>query len=205
MTKAQISLSSAKRRQILNGARTLFLAKGYERTSVDAIAACAGVSKATLYSHFGDKQGLFVACATEESADVRARLADLLGAPTGDPARDLTEVGEAFLHLVARPSTLAYRRILVAEAGRFPELGRTFFDDASCAIRGRLANYLRRQGEQGTLRIEDGDLAAAQFIALCLSDLLWRLELGVLSRVSNALARRTVEGALGTFLRAYRR
>ncbi len=209
MTKAQRTCESVKRRQILDGARALFLAEGYERASVDAIAARAGVSKATLYSHFGDKQTLFVACAREESADVRARMADLLGAPVGGPmhdlADDLAEMGETFLRFVVRPSTLAFRRILVAEAGRFPELGRTFFDDATCAFRGRLADYLRRRGEEGALAVADGDLAAAQFIALCISDVLWRVELAVLSRVSSELVRSTVENALRTFLRAYRR
>ncbi|HTT70395.1 MAG TPA: TetR/AcrR family transcriptional regulator [Anaeromyxobacteraceae bacterium] len=203
MARAPI-LNLGKRRQILDAARSLFLAAGYERTAVDAIAARAGVSKATLYSHFADKQALFLACASEESAGMRARLADLLGAPTGEPAADLAEVGQAFLRSVARPSTLAFRRILVAEAGRFPELGRTFFEDATFAVRGRLADYLRRQGEAGSLTVNDGELAAAQFIALCVSDLLWRLELSVLSRVSSDLIHRTVRDALGTFLRAYR-
>ncbi|HVI96538.1 MAG TPA: helix-turn-helix domain-containing protein, partial [Anaeromyxobacter sp.] len=61
----------AKRRQILDGARLVFGELGYERASVDLIAARAGVSKATVYNHFADKQALFVAAVVEECEALR--------------------------------------------------------------------------------------------------------------------------------------
>ena len=194
----------AKSRQILLGARAVFMAEGYERATVDAIAARAGVSKATVYSHFADKQALFVACAVAESAEMRGRLADILATATGDPAHDLAQVGEALLRHLVRPSTLALRRILVAEAGRFPELGRVFYDDAACSVCGRIAPYLRRCADQGLLAVEDEHLAAIQLFALVISDLQWRLELGSLTQVTGALLHRAVDDGVRTFLRAYR-
>ncbi len=193
----------AKRLQILAGARDVFLEVGFERAAVDAIAARAGVSKATLYSHFADKQALFVACAQEESAGMRERLATLTAADTGDPARDLAEVGEAILCFLARPRTLAFRRILMAEGSRFPELGRTFHEDAARSIRGRIASYLRQCAGRGLLTVEDEQLAATQFLTLTVADLLWQLELGVLPRITGAVAKRAVKEALATFLRAH--
>ena len=193
-----------KRRQILMGARAVFMAEGYERAAVDAIAARAGVSKATVYSHFADKQALFVACAAAESAAMRGRLADVLATATGEPAHDLAQVGEALLRGLMRPGTLALRRVLVAESGRFPELGRTFHDDASSSVKGRIAPYLRRCADEGLLAVEDEHLAAAQFVALVASTVLWQLDLGALSRVTDALVRRAVDDGVRTFLRAYR-
>jgi AcrR family transcriptional regulator len=192
------------RPRILAGAREVFFEVGYERAAVDAIAARAGVSKATLYAHFDDKKTLFAACAGQELSVMRNRVLTLLAAPTGEPSVDLGKVGEALLRLLLHPSTLAFRRILVAEAARFPDLGRTFYSDGPAQLRGQLAAYLRRCGGEGTLAVEDGDDAAAQFIALCVSDVLWRLELGILRRAPEALIRSTVDAAVRTFLRAYR-
>src|SRR5690606_26182747 len=79
---------SPKRRQILAGARDVFREMGFERSSVDQIAARAGVSKATLYNYFRDKQALYAACLSQEADALRdgVRCMLLRSEPTGDVA-----------------------------------------------------------------------------------------------------------------------
>ncbi len=193
-----------KRRQILDGARQIFLEAGYERACMDHIAARAEVSKATVYHHFQDKQRLFVACALEKSRELRERLAAMLEAPSGDVERDLQQFGETFLRSRLSRDALALRRVILAEAPRFPELGKALLEDGPLATRARLAEYLQSRAAAGALRIEDPRLAAFQFIALCQGDLFIRAEFGVVTDPPEERVREAVRGAVRTFLRAYR-
>ncbi len=198
------SLPPGKRRQILDGARQIFLEVGYERACMDHIAARAEVSKATVYHHFRDKQRLFVACALEKSRELRERLAALLEAPSGDVERDLGQFGETFLRALLSHDSLALRRVILAEAPRFPELGKALLEDGPLATRARLAEYLRSRAAAGALRIEDPRLAAFQFVSLCQGDLVLYAEFGVMTTPPEERIRAAVRGAVRTFLRAYR-
>ncbi len=118
-----------KRQAVLDGARHEFLQHGYAATSMDRVAAAAGVSKATVYGHFADKQALFRAL-TE--AMVGERLSELFGA---SPQQALpAEPAAALRQLAARslegsrtePQFLAFLRLVIAESERFPELAKTF-------------------------------------------------------------------------------
>lgn len=193
-----------KRRLILASARQVFIENGYDRACVDLIAERAEVSKATVYNHFKDKGALFVAAASEESLGMRARLAHILETPTGDIAVDLQQAGETLLGFLVLPNSLAFHRILRSEINRFPELGRDFFNSIQ-DHRLLIAAYLRRCQEEGRLSLyrSDAELAAAQFVSLCISDVLWRLELGVLPNASAEVISDTVQSAVQMLLRAY--
>src|SRR5512133_831632 len=88
-----------KRRKILSGAREVFAELGFERASVDVIAARAGVSKATVYNHFADKQALFVAAVVEATDAMRASLGACVDRPGGDLEQALQAMGEKIMML----------------------------------------------------------------------------------------------------------
>jgi AcrR family transcriptional regulator len=193
-----------KRRHILEGARAVFAEQGFERASVDGIAARAGVSKATVYNHFADKKALFVAAVVEETDAMRAGLAACLDRPGGDLRQALQSVGEKIAKLWLTPKIAALYRQAIAESAHLPEIGRMVFEQGTLPLEEAVAAYLARWHESGALRIDDDPRAAAvTFIALCHGDLVTRMRLGVLDYPVDDEVRATVERAVRTFVRAY--
>jgi TetR/AcrR family transcriptional regulator, mexJK operon transcriptional repressor len=194
----------AKRRQILAGARHVFGEVGFERASVDVIAARAGVSKATVYNHFEDKKALFVAAVVQECDDMRAGLQRCLERPVGDVEDVLQVIGEKVMAVFLSPSIAGLYRQAIAEAARLPEIGRLVFERGTVAIQQAVASYLVRWNESGALRIDDVPAAATAFVALCQGDLAVRCRLGVLEYPVDEQVRETVRCAVRIFVRAYR-
>lgn len=194
----------AKRQQIVAGARQVFTELGFERASVDLIAARAGVSKATIYNHYDDKKALFVACVAQDAEHLSAVLRECLGEPAGDVRQALQVVGEKTMRVFLSPPIVALYRHIIAEAGRFPDLGRIIFDRGPNVIHGAIASHLERWDRSGALRIDDARTAAVQFLALCQGDLVSRARLAVLEYPVDDEVRETVKRAVRTFVRAYR-
>lgn len=197
---------SPKRRQILAGAREVFSEMGFERASVDQVAARAGVSKATVYNHFLDKKTLFVACFSEEADALRdsVRCKLLRSEPAGEVASSLQAVGEHLLSLFLEPAIVALYRNTAAEVERFPELGRMLFERGPAAMQAAVTEYLRRWHDAGALTIDDPHTAAVQFLVLCRGDLACRSQFGVLPDPLAPAIAATVERAVAVFLAAYR-
>jgi AcrR family transcriptional regulator len=168
-TRATLSLvadeDSSKRRQILDGARKLFLDLGFDGASMGEIARAAGVSKGTLYVYFTDKNRLFEAIVEQESLD-QGKLAFNF-----DPARDVTttlmDFGQAYIQVLCRPGGGSAMRTVMAIAERMPELGRRFYENVVALKIRRLADYLDAHVAAGDLAIEDCELAATQFMQMC--------------------------------------
>lgn len=164
--------STRKRRAILEAATTLFLRNGYLGTSMDEIAALAAVSKQTVYKHFADKQRLFieiVTCTVNEASDpVHNEVLNL--ADSGDVETDLRDLARRQLATVMRPRILQLRRLVISEAGRFPELGRTFYERGPGRTIAALAIAFERLAARGVLQLEDPLLAATHFNWLTMSD-----------------------------------
>lgn len=156
---------SAKRRQILDGARKLFLDLGFDAASMGEIARAAGVSKGTLYVYFADKSRLFEAIVEQESLE-QGKVAFNL-----DPARDVTttlmEFGHAYIQLLCRPGGGSATRTVMAIAERMPEVGRRFYENVVAFTMRRLASYLEARVAAGDLAIDDCELAATQFTQMC--------------------------------------
>jgi AcrR family transcriptional regulator len=196
--------TSAKRRQILDGARAVFSELGYERAAVDQIAARAGVSKATVYNHFRDKQALFVAAVVESCDEFREGLAFRL-TETGDVPEDVLRViGEHFMTRSLSPGVVSLYRQAIAEAERVPEIGPLVFERGTLALQQVVTGHLRRWSEAGALRIDEPRSAAVAFIALCQGDLVIRRRLGVLEEPLEPQIRETVQRAVSIFMRAHR-
>jgi AcrR family transcriptional regulator len=193
-----------KRSKILAGAREVFRESGFERASVDLIAARAGVSKATVYNHFADKKALFVASVVEATDELRASLASCVERPAGGVEQALRAMGEKIMALWLAPPVASLYRQAIAEAQRLPEIGRMVFEHGTAALYDAVAKHLARWSESGALRIDDPHAAAISFVALCHGDLVMRMRLGVLEYPADQQIRETVDRAVRTFVRAYR-
>ncbi len=198
---ANVNRQGRKYEQVLDGARTVFVAMGYERASVDEIARVAGVSKATLYSYFPEKRLLF----TEVYRTEILRLADSAVALSGaqPPEIALREAARRILDYLTSDFALAMYRICVAESQRFPEIGRAFYESGPELGRARLGAYLRGALARGEVRIDDIELAADQFFQLCQSTICDRILCGIQTHFSEDEMMRIVDGAVETFLARY--
>ena len=154
----------AKRRRIVEVARSVFLEKGYGAASMSAIAAAVGGSKGTLYVYFRSKAELFEAVIRQygEGGEFAAEASD------SRPLDELlTDLGGRMLDFVCQPETLALYRTVIGESGRFPELGEAFFKAGPQDKIARLAALIARRMEAGELRRADPEIAAHQFFSLC--------------------------------------
>ncbi len=157
-------------RRILEAARSHFHAHGLERASVEAIAADAGVSKMTVYSHFASKEGLFEAVIRERTERVVGGLAGAEALDPKQPKKALLAIGEQFLALAREDDALGQFRSLYGAAGAQPEACRAFYRQGPDRLIGDLATYLRRASAAGTLKVRHPRQAADLFLSMFLGD-----------------------------------
>lgn len=198
--------STRKRKAIVEAATTTFLQKAYLGTSMDEIAALAGVSKQTVYKHFADKDRLFsevvMSTVNEASDPVHAEVLQLRD--TGDLAADLRDLARRQLALVMQPKLMQLRRLVIAESSRFPELGRTFYEQGPGRTISTLAATFERLAARGLLAADDPNLAAAQFNWLVMSaPLNQAMLLGRDHSLSKSELERHADDGVRTFLAAY--
>jgi TetR/AcrR family transcriptional regulator, mexJK operon transcriptional repressor len=173
--------STAKRAAIVSAARDQFLAHGYGATAMSAIAAKVGGSKTTLWTYFPSKQELFAAVVD----DAVERFGAALDVPLEPelPVEDaLRRFAEGMMSIVGAPEILELHRIVMGEAGRFPELGTLYFERGPKRGKAKLAAYLTAAMADGRVKPGDPLIAARQFASLCQSglhqDRLWGLTHG---------------------------
>jgi TetR/AcrR family transcriptional regulator, mexJK operon transcriptional repressor len=203
----QASRSDRKRQVILEAAAQAFLSNGYTRTSMDEIARLAGVSKQTLYMHFGDKERLLfdivMAIVTSAGDPVDEEIARL-GEST-DLDKDLRNHARRQLTQILQPQPMQLRRLVIAEAVTFPALGRAFYELGPGRTITQLANAFERLGKRGQLNITDPARAASDFNWLVMSDPLNRaMLLGDNGPPGPQSTVRWADQAVRTFLAAYR-
>ncbi|MEM6371167.1 MAG: TetR/AcrR family transcriptional regulator [Pseudomonadota bacterium] len=188
--------------QVLEGARIVFMADGFEGASVDDIAREAGVSKATLYSYFPDKRLLFMEVANQECARQSQSAIDNIDmhAP---PREVLGQVGRHFLRFITSKFGQQVFRICVAESDRFPKIGQAFYQSGPARMRAEMAEYFTEAMGRGELRMDDVILAADQFGELCKADIWPRLVFGVINSVEPSDIERVVDGAVEMFMARY--
>ena len=188
--------------QVLEGAREVFMADGFEGASVDNIAKAAGVSKATLYSYFPDKRLLFTEVARCEclrqsnhattDIDMSAPAAQVLRAAANHMIGFFTsKFGQQMF------------RICVAETDRFPEVGQEFYKSGPQLVRDTLVQFFEQAIEKGEFEIDDLDLAAHQFVELCKSVIFPRMIFGVQTEFTQKEIDRIADGAVDMFMARY--
>ena len=188
--------------QVLEGARTVFMADGFEGASVDDIAREAGVSKATLYSYFPDKRLLFMEVANSECERQSQTAVDTIDMSAA-PREVLCAAGRHFVRFLTSKFGQQVFRICVAESDRFPEIGQAFYQSGPQRMRTVMGAYFQEAMERGELKIDDVTLATDQFAELCKADIWPRLMFGVIRTVQDEDIDRVVEGAVETFLARY--
>lgn len=155
-------------RRILEAAQRHFNEHGLERASVEAIAADAGVSKMTVYSHFGSKEGLFQAGVRDRTSMVVADAPGTEALDTADPEKVLLAIGGRFLELARGDDALGALRSVYGVAGAQPEVCREFYKEGPERAVSELAAYLRRAHSAGTLKVRDPLQAADIFLSMFL-------------------------------------
>jgi len=193
-----------KHRAIIDAAAALFLEHGYLGTSMDDLAALARISKQTIYKHFGDKESLFIEMVTtivdEISDPVHEEVLALQD--TGDIAADLRDLARRQIASVMTPRLLALRRLVIAEAGRFPELGRAFYERGPGRTIASLAATFERLAARGRLVPGDWNTTAAHFNWLVMSEAINRAMLLGPGTPAGDLTRQADDG-VRAFLAVY--
>jgi AcrR family transcriptional regulator len=194
---------SSKRRQILDGARKVFMDLGFDGASMGEIARSAGVSKGTLYVYFADKNRLFEAIVEDEMLDQQKVAFNF------DPARDVTttlrEFGQAYIELLCRPGGGSAIRTVMAIAERMPEVGRRYYEEVLEKTINRFASYLETRVQAEELVIPDCQLAASQFMQMCQASLFLPFIFQAAPPPSAERIADVVESATQMFLAAYRK
>ncbi|MDE2363964.1 MAG: TetR/AcrR family transcriptional regulator [Hyphomicrobiales bacterium] len=197
-------IDSAKGRQILDGARKVFLADGFDGASMNDIARVAGVSKGTIYSYFASKEALFEALVRED----RRVQAEQLGAyddHQGPVAEVMRRMGFGLMKVMLDPAHVAQTRTVIAAAAKFPGIGRVFYEAGPQFGQDQFSAWLRRKVDEGQLTIDDFDGAAAQFLNLVQGVHFRQMLFCFSPRPSDAAIERTVDDAVAVFLTVYGR
>ena len=190
-----------KRAAILDAAKAMFTELGFEGASMDQIAATAGVSKLTVYSHFGDKEALFAAAV---KAHCEQQLpAALFEHGAGTPLRErLLTVARAFYAMITSPEAVAGHRMLCAPQLTGSPLSRLFWEAGPSRVHKEFAGLLQRRIAAGELEIDDVPRAAAQFFALLKGEPHAMLVFGC-CELDAAGIERHLAASVDLFVRAY--
>ncbi len=194
---------SAKRRQIIEGARAIFLAQGFDAASMNDIARAAGVSKGTLYVYFKHKEELFEAI-VERECDAQAEGIFDFDPNDRDVEAVLMRLGVAYVTFLCRPEKASAIRTVIAIADRMPEVGRKFYESGPALGMKQLADYLDAQMAAGFLAIDDVEVAAVQLMESYQAMLFKPMVFNFAPAPSKQQIERVVRVAVKTFLAAYR-
>ena len=193
----------AKRQAILEAAKTLFLRRGYDGSSMDAIAAEAGVSKLTVYSHFTDKETLF-ACAVESKCEEQLPSLFFELRPDSSVEQALLAIGRGFNALINSAESLAMHRLMVAQGAQNPQLAQLFFNAGPQRVIDAMQHLLEQADARCQLRIDNPQHAAEHFFCLIKGGCHFRLLMGIAQPLSGSAAEEHVQEVVRLFVRAYR-
>jgi AcrR family transcriptional regulator len=192
----------ARSRQIRSTATELFLKRGYDDVSVDEIVRAVGGSKTNVYTHFRNKEGLFVAIVKGLCEDLLASFVRIdvsaLGVEEG-----LTSLALALLDILLQDRHLAFQRLIIAETARFPTLGRAWFENGPETSRRIIAQFVEKQQRAGRLRASDPHQSATLFHDMITFDLMYRAMLG--DKPSDKEIRSRIDTAIDVFLHGFAR
>ena len=188
--------------QVLQGAREVFLAEGFDAANMDHVAKVSGVSKATVYSYFPDKEHLFLVVMETEclsQADQAMQMID----ESAPPLVVLTEAARYMLGFMTSDFGQRMLRMSIVATERFPELGQAFYDSGPKMVHVKMTPYFEAAIERGELVVPDIPLAIDQFSELCKAEVFPKLLFQVQTKFTQAELDRLIESAVETFLARY--
>ncbi|WP_394146871.1 TetR/AcrR family transcriptional regulator [Shewanella atlantica] len=202
LSSLNLSRSEQKRVQILEAAIELFCGHGFPNTSMDEVAKKAGVSKQTVYSHFGCKDELFIA--SIKSKCVVSQLTSELFADPDEPQRALANFGEYFGDMIVSPEAITVFTACVAQAETHPEVSALFFDAGPQHLLDMLSGYLEAVDKKGLYHFDKPRDCAVRLCLMMFGEMRMKLELGL--DVGELMEGREdyVKECVAMFLRAYK-
>ncbi|MTH76813.1 TetR/AcrR family transcriptional regulator [Paracoccus aestuariivivens] len=192
---------SPKRQQILDGARRMFLTKGFEAASMQDVAKSAGVSKGTLYVYFDSKETMFEALVLCECGRMQEIMRQI-GSGGGSVEEQLREIARQMVNRLLQSEVLSAMRMVIGTGEKFPDLARKVYEAGPMRSAHTLAGYLAQRVERGDLRIEDCGAASAEFIDLVISGQ-QRRALLMMPPMSSEDLERYIDRRVALFLTAY--
>jgi TetR/AcrR family transcriptional repressor of mexJK operon len=192
----------AKRDAILEAAKRLFAGDGYTGVSMDQIAAAAGVSKLTVYSHFGDKEALFAAAVRAKCEEMLPD--DLFAQELKGPLRaQLKAIASAFFALISSDEAISTHRMMITPGNADDPLRRLFWEAGPQRTHQAFGAFLQSRVEAGELDIADVQRASEQFFALIKGELHGRMMCGLCARPARGDVNAHLDASVDMFLRAY--
>ncbi len=195
--------SENRRRAILAVAREVFLEQGYAAASMSEIAARLGGSKGTLYNYFRSKEELFAAFMVETCEGAANAIFGRALVVRADLRAALVEVGVGLLSFLLGDEILPVHRLVVAEAGRFPQLGRMFYETGPRRGERQFEEFFQQAVDAGQLPAGDAFNMGRRFKDLVLSDIYTRRQWGVLGPFDAAQIRAHVNESVDMFLKLF--
>ncbi len=194
--------SIEKKQAILKAATDLFIERGYDGVSIDAIVREVGGSKSNIYNYFGGKEGLFCAIVEDLSLQI---LSPLQAAEIDNlPLREaLTAIGKQVMSVVLSDRAIALLRIVISQNQQFPELGHLFFNTGPKPICDGLAQYIQTQQEKGLLKPCESQQATKEFVGMFLGMNQMQRLLGITEAPSQKEVASTIDNAVTVFLEGY--
>lgn len=202
MPKPPRQVNPKKGDAILKAATVLFLRDGFEKTSMDAIAAEAGVTKQTVYSHYQTKDKLFTRMISD-LCNRHVHTKPALSHAKKPFEKLLYEIGMGLLTLITSPEGMAATRLVVAESARYPKIARLYYENGTQRITRLIAGFLDEQNDRGAVRIPDTESAAAYFFAMLKGQYFLRMTLGVPPIPSKKEREAHVRETVAVFLHLY--
>lgn len=190
-----------KAERVLEAGWALFLARGFEAVSMEAIAAEAGVSKVTVYKHYPDKVALFEAAVLRATLGIEA--AQSLPSGAGSLRERLERFGLGLMHFLGSPPAVAFYSVLAGELRRHPKLARRFYDLGPGRTLANLADMIRDGVAAGELAVVDPDQAAEMLIGAWQGVTNYRLALFLDAEAYEAGLEARVCAGVDWFFRAY--
>ena len=192
-----------RREQILDAATAVFLEHGYAGATIELVVARAGASKATIYSFFGDKEGLFAALIDERAERILAGFPDV-EVGTVDVPTALAEIARQYMDVAMSPDAIGLYRLLLAEGPRFPDLVKRFYRVGHDRVAAGVAKALRRWAGRGRIRAVDPDRLATQLLDIVRGDLHLRVVAGLRPDDLAEAVERSIEAGVQTIWHAVR-
>jgi TetR/AcrR family transcriptional repressor of mexJK operon len=191
-----------KRAAILEAAKRLFSDEGFNGASMDQIAAEAGVSKLTVYSHFGDKEALFSAAVRAKCEEILPD--DLFAQELKGPLRtQLMAIASAFFALISSDEAISTQRMMMALGQADDPLRKLFWEAGPQRTHDAFAAFLQSRVEAGELEVADVPRAAEQFFSLIKGEMHGRMICGLCAKPQRGDVATHIEAAVDMFLRAY--
>ncbi|MEM8944821.1 MAG: TetR/AcrR family transcriptional regulator [Planctomycetota bacterium] len=157
--------ASPTAQRIIEAATQRFLTDGYDGTNLEDVASDSGVTKPTVYSHFGSKQALLIAI-TEAHVSDRASVVSSALATTGNTHEDLKKFASVFLQRLQSEEAQCWHHLALSQAREHPEVGKAIFASGPARVLGAVTEYIKNETKAGRLTCKSPDVAAEQFLGM---------------------------------------